>query len=57
MYINITLTAEIDTLGINMPLIIGLMNNHRCQTKSFKTCISDSLNSLLPLLIIDILEI
>lgn len=51
------LTTEIDTLGIKVALIIGLMRNHICQTKSFKTCISNSLNSLIPLLIIDILEI
>lgn len=34
------LSAETDTLGIKVALIIGLMDNHICQTKSFKDWIS-----------------
>lgn len=38
------LTAETDTLGIKVALIIGLMDNDICQTKIFKDCISDSIH-------------
>lgn len=49
-------TAEIDTLGIKVALITSLVDGHICQNKSYGDCISDSLNSLIPFLIINIRE-
>lgn len=47
------LTTEIETFGIKVASIIGLIDDRICQTKSFKDCFSDLLNSLTSFLILD----
>lgn len=47
-------TAEIDTLGVKLALITSLIDVHISQKKNYRDSISDSLNSLISFLIIDI---